>query len=186
MKAARLARPDIVIVSRARDAAHASHLYEIGVTDAVPETVEASLQLSEASLELGFASGGAGHRVDPRDEGHIPDRVAERGEQIRKADHAGDPKEDTTRQVSFSRKMRPASRGCSTNRPDRLTHTFNFGHHPVRVHCRLTKLGLLVKLHISTHQVTFLAHGRHGQRRRDLWRFICSECAKSKSVARQP
>ena len=42
-------RPDIVIVSRARDAAHASHLYSIGVTDAVPETIEASLQLSEAT-----------------------------------------------------------------------------------------------------------------------------------------
>lgn len=43
-------RPDIPIVSRARDAEHARHLYEIGVTDAVPETIEASLQLSEAAL----------------------------------------------------------------------------------------------------------------------------------------
>ncbi len=58
VKAARLARPDILIVSRARDAAHASHLYEIGVTDAVPETIEASLQLSEASLVgLGLPAG---------------------------------------------------------------------------------------------------------------------------------
>jgi monovalent cation:H+ antiporter-2, CPA2 family len=47
--AVRAQRPDIVIVSRARDAAHASHLYSIGVTDAVPETIEASLQLSEAA-----------------------------------------------------------------------------------------------------------------------------------------
>ncbi len=31
-------RPDVLIVSRARDAGHARHLYEIGVTDAVPET----------------------------------------------------------------------------------------------------------------------------------------------------
>jgi CPA2 family monovalent cation:H+ antiporter-2 len=46
----RAMRPDIVIVSRARDAGHASHLYALGVTDAVPETIEASLQLSEASL----------------------------------------------------------------------------------------------------------------------------------------
>jgi len=37
-------------LSRARGADHASHLYAIGVTDAVPETIEASLQLSEASL----------------------------------------------------------------------------------------------------------------------------------------
>ncbi len=46
----RALRSDIVIVSRARDAAHARHLYRIGVTDAVPETIEASLQLSEAAL----------------------------------------------------------------------------------------------------------------------------------------
>ena len=40
----------MLIVSRARDAAHARHLYAIGVSDAVPETIEASLQLSEAAL----------------------------------------------------------------------------------------------------------------------------------------
>ena len=50
VRAARAIRPDIVIVARARDAAHARHLYEIGVNDAVPETIEASLQLSEAAL----------------------------------------------------------------------------------------------------------------------------------------
>jgi monovalent cation:H+ antiporter-2, CPA2 family len=43
-------RPDMLIVARARDATHARHLYAIGVTDAVPETIEASLQLSEAAL----------------------------------------------------------------------------------------------------------------------------------------
>lgn len=43
-------RPDILIVVRARDTEHARHLYSIGVTDAVPETVEASLQISEAAL----------------------------------------------------------------------------------------------------------------------------------------
>lgn len=54
----RALRPDVVIVSRARDAAHARHLYAIGVTDAVPETIEASLQLSEAALfGLGRPSG---------------------------------------------------------------------------------------------------------------------------------
>ena len=46
----RAMRPDVLIVSRARDADHARHLYELGATDAVPETVEASLQLSEAAL----------------------------------------------------------------------------------------------------------------------------------------
>ena len=54
----RALRPDVVIVSRARDADHARHLYAIGVTDAVPETIEASLQLSEAALiGLGHAAG---------------------------------------------------------------------------------------------------------------------------------
>jgi len=38
------------IVSRARDADHARHLYALGATDAAPETAEASLQLSEAAL----------------------------------------------------------------------------------------------------------------------------------------
>ena len=51
-------RPDILIVSRARDADHARHLYQIGVTDAVPETIEASLLVSEAALiGLGVAMG---------------------------------------------------------------------------------------------------------------------------------
>ncbi|UDL95889.1 cation:proton antiporter [Lichenihabitans sp. PAMC28606] len=41
---------DLVVVARARDADHARVLYDLGVTDAVPETIEASLQLSEAVL----------------------------------------------------------------------------------------------------------------------------------------
>jgi CPA2 family monovalent cation:H+ antiporter-2 len=50
VRVARQLRPDILIVARARDADHARHLYAIGVSDAVPETIEASLQLSEAAL----------------------------------------------------------------------------------------------------------------------------------------
>jgi len=50
VKALRDAYPKLVIVARAKDAAHASRLYALGVTDAVPETIEASLQLSEAAL----------------------------------------------------------------------------------------------------------------------------------------
>ena len=58
VRVARELRPDILIVSRARDATHARHLYAIGVTDAVPETIEASLQLSEAALiGLGVPAG---------------------------------------------------------------------------------------------------------------------------------
>jgi CPA2 family monovalent cation:H+ antiporter-2 len=56
--AARAVRDDVLIVARARDARHAAHLYAIGATDAVPETIEASLQLSEAVLvDLGVPMG---------------------------------------------------------------------------------------------------------------------------------
>ncbi len=55
---ARELRKDLTIVARARDARHAQRLYDLGVTDAVPETVEASLQLSEALLvEMGVPMG---------------------------------------------------------------------------------------------------------------------------------
>jgi CPA2 family monovalent cation:H+ antiporter-2 len=50
--------PDLTIVARARDASHAAELYRAGATDAVPETLESSLQLSEAVLvDLGVAMG---------------------------------------------------------------------------------------------------------------------------------
>jgi CPA2 family monovalent cation:H+ antiporter-2 len=55
---ARAERNDLLIIVRARDARHAAHLYAIGATDAVPETIEASLQLSEAVLvDLGVPMG---------------------------------------------------------------------------------------------------------------------------------
>ncbi len=50
VRIARADYPHLTIVARARDAHHATLLYELGVTDAVPETIEASLQLSEAVL----------------------------------------------------------------------------------------------------------------------------------------
>jgi len=54
----RLSHPDLCIVVRARDADHAGQLYALGVTDAVPETVESSLQLAEAVLvDLGVPMG---------------------------------------------------------------------------------------------------------------------------------
>jgi CPA2 family monovalent cation:H+ antiporter-2 len=50
--------PELPIITRARDAAHAAELYKAGATDAVPETLESSLQLSEALLvDLGIAVG---------------------------------------------------------------------------------------------------------------------------------
>ncbi|MGH6658780.1 MAG: cation:proton antiporter [Sphingomicrobium sp.] len=50
--------PDLPIIARARDTGHAARLYKAGVTDAVPETLEASLQLAEAVLaDVGVAMG---------------------------------------------------------------------------------------------------------------------------------
>jgi CPA2 family monovalent cation:H+ antiporter-2 len=57
---ARAARADIKIIARARDDRHAKRLYEVGITEAVPEAFEAALQLGEAILveagvPVGFA-----------------------------------------------------------------------------------------------------------------------------------
>jgi CPA2 family monovalent cation:H+ antiporter-2 len=58
VKKLRAAHPDLPIIARARDTDHATELYKSGATVAVPETLESSLQLSEAALvELGVAMG---------------------------------------------------------------------------------------------------------------------------------
>lgn len=58
VKAARALRPDLILIARARDDRHAARLYALGVTDAVPETTEASLQLAENTLvDLGVPMG---------------------------------------------------------------------------------------------------------------------------------
>lgn len=50
--------PDLPIIARARDIEHAAELYQAGATNAVPEALEGSLQLSEAVLvENGVAMG---------------------------------------------------------------------------------------------------------------------------------
>jgi CPA2 family monovalent cation:H+ antiporter-2 len=50
--------PDLLIVARARDTDHAAAMYRAGASHAVPETLEASLQLSEAVLvDIGIAMG---------------------------------------------------------------------------------------------------------------------------------
>jgi monovalent cation:H+ antiporter-2, CPA2 family len=50
--------PDITLVARARDPEHAARLYQAGASNAVPETLESSLQLSEALLtDLGVPTG---------------------------------------------------------------------------------------------------------------------------------
>ncbi|WP_298195153.1 cation:proton antiporter [Novosphingobium sp.] len=54
----RAAHPDLPIIVRARDADHAAELYRAGASDAVPETLESSLQLSEAVLvDMGVPMG---------------------------------------------------------------------------------------------------------------------------------
>ncbi|KPF64534.1 cation:proton antiporter [Porphyrobacter sp. AAP60] len=52
------AYPDLLIVARARDTDHAAAMYRAGASHAVPETLESSLQLSEAVLvDIGVAMG---------------------------------------------------------------------------------------------------------------------------------
>jgi CPA2 family monovalent cation:H+ antiporter-2 len=56
--AARALREDMTLIARARDDRHAARLYGLGVTDAVPETTEASLQLAENTLvDVGIPMG---------------------------------------------------------------------------------------------------------------------------------
>lgn len=54
----RAEHPDLLIVARARDTAHAADLYRAGASHAIPENLESSLQLSEAVLvDIGVAMG---------------------------------------------------------------------------------------------------------------------------------
>ncbi len=69
-RTARTLREDLKIIARARDERHAQKLYELGVTEAVPETIESSLQLGEALLvETGVPMGLAIASVHERRDG---------------------------------------------------------------------------------------------------------------------
>ncbi|MBB3955914.1 cation:proton antiporter [Novosphingobium sediminicola] len=58
VKKLRAQYPDLPILARARDTVHAAAMYRAGATHAIPETLEATLQLSEAVLvELGVPMG---------------------------------------------------------------------------------------------------------------------------------
>ena len=58
VRVARAENPALLLIVRARDAEHAVQLYALGASDAVPETIEASLQLGEAVLvDLGIPMG---------------------------------------------------------------------------------------------------------------------------------
>ena len=87
--------PDLTIVARARDTEHAAALYKAGATDAVPETLESSLQLSEAVLvDLGIAMGPViasihEKRADMRqqimEQGELDEEPVQRGKRLRDA-----------------------------------------------------------------------------------------------------
>ena len=72
--------PALPIMVRARDASHAAELYRAGASHAVPETLEASLQLSEAVLvDLGVAMGPVIASIhEKRDE--LRDQIMEEGQ----------------------------------------------------------------------------------------------------------
>jgi CPA2 family monovalent cation:H+ antiporter-2 len=76
----RAAYPELPIIARARDSTHAAELYKAGASTAVPETLEASLQLSEAVLvDLGVAMGPVIASIhEKRDE--FRERIREGGE----------------------------------------------------------------------------------------------------------
>jgi len=70
VRAARTLREDLKIIARARDERHAQRLYGWGVSEAVPETIESSLQLGEALLvETGVPMGLAIASVHERRDG---------------------------------------------------------------------------------------------------------------------
>jgi len=71
--------PDLPIIARARDSFHAAELYKCGASTAVPETLESSLQLSEAVLvDIGVPMGHVIASIhEKRDE--FRDRIQQEG-----------------------------------------------------------------------------------------------------------
>lgn len=97
VRSVRAAHPDLVLIARARDDRHAVRLYELGVTDAVPETTEASLQLAENTLvDVGVPMG------------LVLASIHERRDQFRRAFQAALPE---------GRRDRPARALRATTRP---------------------------------------------------------------------
>ena len=102
VQAARAMRDDLILIARARDDQHAMRLYALGVTDAVPETTEASLQLAENTLvDLGVPMG------------LVLASIHERRDQFRKAFQAATPVERRN-----SPQPRPAPHGAARPPPN--------------------------------------------------------------------
>lgn len=95
--AARALRQDMILIARARDDQHAARLYALGVTDAVPETTEASLQLAENTLvDLGVPMG------------LVLATIHERRDQFRRAFQAATPENRRSRPTRALRARLPA------------------------------------------------------------------------------
>ncbi len=98
VRAARALRSDLILIARARDDQHAMRLYKLGVTDAVPETTEASLQLAENTLvDLGVPMG------------LVLASIHERRDRFRQAFLAAAPAARRHRPTRALRMSRPAS-----------------------------------------------------------------------------
>ena len=96
VRAARALRDDLILIARARDDQHAMRLYQLGVTDAVPETTEASLQLAENTLvDLGVPMG------------LVLASIHERRDQFRRAFQAAAPAGRRDRPTRALRRSRP-------------------------------------------------------------------------------
>jgi CPA2 family monovalent cation:H+ antiporter-2 len=101
VSAARTERQDLVIVARARDAQHARHLYELGASDAIPETIEASLQLSESLLvDIGVPMG------------YVIASIHEKRDEFRKVLQVSDADEKPRRAIKASTRAKAPSTGA--------------------------------------------------------------------------
>jgi CPA2 family monovalent cation:H+ antiporter-2 len=101
VQAAKREAPGVHVIARARDERHAMQLYGEGVTEAVPETTEAALQLGEAVLvESGIAMGLAIANVH------------ERRDQLRK--RLGRPNRRADLRLRRARQVRQASQADET------------------------------------------------------------------------
>ena len=104
---ARVAHPDLTIVARARDAHHATALYGLGVSDAVPETIEASLQLSEAVLvDMGVPMG------------KVIASIHEKRDEFRKLLQPTGGRTEARRAIKMSLRMKEMSRRQSKSNPE--------------------------------------------------------------------
>ena len=103
---ARVARPDLTIIARARDAHHASVLYKLGVTDAIPETIEASLQLSEAVLvDIGVPMG------------YVIASIHEKRDEFRKLLRPTSPADNPRHAIKMSTRVKDMNKPKKTEAP---------------------------------------------------------------------